>query len=45
MLDFLKELSLLFSGNEEVIVKSEIDVIGLTVADLFEDVVGVCDIK
>ena len=45
VLDFLRKLSVSFSGDAEAIVKSGIGVIGLKVAALLEDVVVVCDVK
>lgn len=43
MLDFLRELSVSFSGDAKVIVKSGSGVIGLKISALFERVFGVCD--
>ena len=45
MLDFFKELSVSLSGDAKAIAKSGIGAIRLKVADLFEDVVRVCDIE
>ena len=45
MLGFLKELSISLSGDAKAIAKSGIGDIGLKIADLFEDVVGICDIE
>ena len=42
---FFRGLSVSFSGDAESIMKSRIGFIGLKVADLFEDVVGVCNIE
>ena len=42
---FFRGLSVSFSGDAESIMKSRIGIIGLKVADLFEDVVGVCNIE
>ena len=45
MLDFLREVSASFFGDVKVTVRLGIGVIGLKVADLFEDVFRVCDTK
>lgn len=45
MSDFLRELSVSFSGDQKEIVKPGIGVIVLKVADLFEDGAGVCDVE
>ena len=45
MLDFFKELSVSLPGDAKAIAKSGIGAIRLKVADLFEDVVRVCDIE
>ena len=43
MLDFLRELSV-SSEDAKTIVNSGIGLTGLKITDLFEDVVGVCDV-